>query len=62
MITRILLGLIIGVVVGLVVYGLGILLGMFLAPLGAFLQNTAWLFGLVAGAWYVLTGYGRVRI
>lgn len=58
MLKRLILSVLIGLATWLVVFLIGIVIALFpvIAPLGLALQAWAWLFGLIAGVWFFITG------
>jgi len=58
MIKRILLSILVGIITFLAVLLIGALISIFpvVGGIGALIQSLAWLFGLVAGVWFFLTG------
>lgn len=58
MLKRLILAILVGIATALVVYLIGVVLALLpvVAPLGVVLQGLAWIFGIVAGVWFFLTG------
>ena len=58
MLKRLILAILVGIATALVVFLVGVLLALipFVAPVGVALQGLAWVFGIVAGIWFFLTG------